>query len=71
MKYTVIIEKAPPVTAPTSPTSQGFVPAGEAREEAISLITKAVKDQIELMAKNGNMVPEPTFVHHRGGSSHP
>lgn len=60
MKYTVIIEKGPSSFGAYLPDLPGCVAAGESREEAISLITEAVKDHIELMVEHGERVPDPT-----------
>ncbi len=60
MKYTVIIEKGPTSYGAYLPDLPGCVAAGESRKEAISLITEAVKDHIELMIEHGETVPEPT-----------
>ena len=61
MKYTVIIEKGPTSYGAYLPDLPGCVAAGESRKEAISLITEAVKDHIELMVEHGETVPEPTI----------
>ena len=61
MKYTVIIEKGPTSYGAYLPDLPGCVAAGESREEAISLITEAVKDHVELMVEHGETVPEPTI----------
>ena len=61
MKYTVIIEKGPSSFGAYLPDLPGCVAAGESREEAISLITEAVKDHIELMVEHGEKVPDPTI----------
>ncbi len=60
MKYTVIIEKGPTSYGAYLPDLPGCIAAGETRDEAISLITEAVKDHVELMIEHGDPVPEPT-----------
>ena len=60
MKYTVIIEKGLTSYGAYIPDLPGCVAAGETREEAISLITEAVADHIELMAEHGEPIPEAT-----------
>ena len=60
MRYTVIIEKGPTSYGAYLPDFPGCIAAAETRDEAISLITEAVKDHIELMIEHGDPVPEPT-----------
>ena len=60
MKYTIIIERGPTSYGAYIPDLPGCVAAGDTREEAISLITEAVNDHVELMLEHGETVPEPT-----------
>lgn len=61
MKYTVIIEEGPTSYGAYLPDLPRCVAAGETRGEAISLLTEAVKDHIELILEHGETVPEPTI----------
>ena len=60
MKYTVIIEKGPTSYGAYIPDLPGCVAAGDTKDEAISLITAAVADHVELMAEHDETIPTPT-----------
>ena len=60
MKYTVTIGRGPTSYGAYIPDLPGCIVAGETREEAISLITEAIKAHVELMLEHGDPIPEPT-----------
>lgn len=60
MKYLAIIEQGPTSFGAYLPDLPGCVAVGDTREEAIALITDAVKYHLELMSEHGEEIPEPT-----------
>ena len=60
MKYLAIIEQGPTSFGAYLPDLPGCVAVGDTREETIALITDAVKYHLELMAEQGDEIPEPT-----------
>ncbi len=59
MKYIVIIEEGPTSYGAYIPDLPGCIAAGDTREEAVRLIEEAVVCHLELMAENGEHIPEP------------
>ena len=62
MKYLVIIEQGPTSFGAYLPDLPGCVAVADTREEALALITDAVKHHVELMAEHGETIPEPLNV---------
>ena len=62
MKYTVIIEKDPTSYGAYIPDLPGCVAVGDTREEVIDLLSEGVVYHLELMAKHGETIPEPTYA---------
>ena len=60
MKYLAIIEQGPTSFGAYLPDLPGCVAVGDTRDEAIALITDAVKYHLELMSEQGEKIPEPT-----------
>ena len=60
MKYLAIIEQGPTSLGAYLTDLPGCVAVGDTREEAIALITDAVKYHLGLMSKHGEEIPEPT-----------
>ena len=59
MKYTVIIEEGPTGHSAYIPDLPGCVAAAETREETLALIHEAIVLHLELMAEQGDEIPEP------------
>ena len=59
MKYTVIIEKGPTSYGAYVPDLPGCVAVADTREEVAALIQEAVVSHLELLAGDGQPIPEP------------
>ena len=59
MKYLAIIVKRGNGYSAFVPDLPGCVAAGETREETEELIRQAVAYHVELMAEDGELIPEP------------
>ena len=59
MKYTVIIEKGPTSYGAYVPDLPGCVAVADTREEVSTLIQEAVASHLELLAEDGQPIPEP------------
>ena len=59
MKYTVIIEEGPTSYGAYVPDLPGCVAVADTREEVSTLIQEAVASHLELLAEDGQPIPEP------------
>ena len=59
MKYTVIIEEGPTSYGAYVPDLPGCVAVADTREDVSTLIQEAIVSHLELLAEDGQPVPEP------------
>ena len=59
MKYTVIIEGGPTSYGAYVPDLPGCVAVAQTREEVSALIQEAIVSHLELLAEDGEPIPEP------------
>ena len=59
MKYTVIIEEGPTSYGAYVPDLPGCVAVADTREEVSTLIQEAIASHLELLAEDGQPIPEP------------
>ena len=59
MKYTVIIEEGAGSYSAYVPDLPGCIAAAGTREETLTLVQEAIVLHLELMAEQGEQVPEP------------
>ena len=59
MAYTVIIEEGPTSFGAYIPDLPGCVAVAETREETEKLIREAIVYHLEMMAEDGESIPEP------------
>ena len=62
MEFTVLIEKSDNGYAAYLPDLPGCVAAGDTIEETRDLIAEAVASHLELMAEDGDPIPEPNSL---------
>ena len=62
MEFTVLIEKSDNGYAAYLPDLPGCVAAGDTIEETRNLIAEAVASHLELMAEDGDPMPEPNSL---------
>jgi len=59
-RYLVVVEKAPNNYGAYIPDVDGCVATGESVEETVRLLQEALVMHFELMAEDGETIPEPT-----------
>lgn len=59
MKYTVIVEEGPTSYGAYVPDLPGCVAVADTREEVSTLIQEAIVSHLELLAEDGQPIPEP------------
>ena len=59
MKYTVIVEEGPSSYGAYVPDLPGCVAVADTREEVSTLIQEAIVSHLELLAEEGQPIPEP------------
>ena len=59
MRYTIIVERGPSSYGAYVPDLPGCVAVADTREEVSSLIGEALASHLELLAEDGQPIPEP------------
>ncbi len=59
MRYTVIVEEGPTSYGAYVPDLPGCVAVADTREEVSALIQEAIVSHLELLAEDGQPIPEP------------
>ena len=59
MRYLVVVEKGPKSFGAYVPDLQGFIAAGESREEVLTLIREAIEFHLEGLKEEGQSIPDP------------
>ncbi len=61
-RFLVLIEKGETSFGADSPDVPGCVAVGDSEEEALHLMKEALQAHLELMAQDGDPLPEPSIV---------
>ena len=59
MKYTVIVEEGPTSYGAYVPDLPGCVAVADTREQVSALMQEAIVSHLELLAEDGQPIPEP------------
>jgi predicted RNase H-like HicB family nuclease len=62
-RFLVIIEKGPASYGVSAPDVDGCIAVGKTRQEALQRFQEALQAHLDLLAQNGDSIPEPTITH--------